>query len=51
MRERMGLTDEDLEPLVERGEYDEDLAEAFAVACGFETEDVLKAFAARSVLQ
>lgn len=51
MRERMGLTDEDLAPLVDRGEYDEELAEAFAVACGFETEDVLEAFAARSVLQ
>lgn len=51
MRERMGLTDEDLAPLVERGQYDEELAEAFAVACGFETEDVVRAFAVRGVLQ
>lgn len=43
-RERMGLTDEALKRLAEAGEFDEELAEAFSIACNYELEAVLEAF-------
>lgn len=46
-RDRLGLTEERMAALVERGEYDEDLIEAFSVACNYELEAVRDAFAQR----
>lgn len=46
-RERLGLSQERMAALVERGEYDEDLIEAFSVACNYELEAVREAFAQR----
>ena len=43
-RERLGLTDEALKRLATTGEFDEDLAEAFSVACNYELPAVLEAF-------
>ena len=43
-RERMGLTDEALKRLAEDGEFDDELAEAFSIACNYELEAVLEAF-------
>ena len=45
--ERNGLTEERVAALVERGEYDEDLIEAFSVACNYELEAVREAFEKR----
>lgn len=47
-RERLGLTKERMAALVERGEYDDDLVEAFSVACNYELEAVSEAFAQRT---
>lgn len=47
MRERLGLTAADLKPLVERGEFSEELAEAFSVAANYELEAVREAFRKR----
>lgn len=47
MRQRLGLTAADLAPLVERGEFSEDLVEAFSVAANYDLEAVREAFAAR----
>jgi transcriptional regulator with XRE-family HTH domain len=46
-RERLGLTEERMVALVERGEYDEDLIEAFSVACNYEMDAVREAFEKR----
>lgn len=46
-RERLGLTDEALKRLAEAGEFDEELAEAFSIACNYELEAVLEAFRSR----
>lgn len=46
-RERLGLTDERLRALAETGDFDEDLAEAFSVACNYELPAVLEAFRER----
>lgn len=46
-RERLGLTDERLRTLAETGDFDEDLAEAFSVACNYELPAVLEAFRGR----
>lgn len=46
-RERLGLTAERMTALVERGEYDEDLIEAFSVACNYELDAVREAFEKR----
>jgi transcriptional regulator with XRE-family HTH domain len=43
-RERLGLTDAALKLLAETGEFDEELAEAFSVACNYELEAVIEAF-------
>lgn len=43
-RERMGLTEERMNALVQRGEYDEDLVEAFSVACNYELDAVRECF-------
>lgn len=43
-RERLGLTPERMEALVERGEFDDDLVEAFSVACNYELDAVREAF-------
>lgn len=47
MRRRLGLTPEDLEPLVLRGEFSEELVEAFSVAANYELEAVREAFTRR----
>jgi hypothetical protein len=47
LRERMGLSEEALTRLVEEGEYDEDLVEAFAVATGLSEKAVREAFSKR----
>jgi hypothetical protein len=47
LRERMGLTEEALTALVERGEFDEALVEAFAVATNTEEAAVRAAFEQR----
>lgn len=46
-RERMGLTDERMNALVLRGEFDEDLIEAFSVACNYDMDAVREAFEER----
>lgn len=43
-RERLGLTDEALKRLATTGEFDEELAEAFGIACNFDTQAVIEAF-------
>jgi transcriptional regulator with XRE-family HTH domain len=43
-RQRLGLTDEALKRLATSGEFDEELAEAFSVACNYELGAVLEAF-------
>jgi len=47
LRERMGLGDEVLRRLAERGEYDDALVEAFSVAVNIAEDEVRKAFAGR----
>lgn len=49
-RERLGLTEERMAALVERGEYDEDLIEGFSVACNYEYEAVREAFKTRQAI-
>jgi transcriptional regulator with XRE-family HTH domain len=46
-RERLGLTDDALRQLAETGEFDEDLVEAFSVACNYEQDAVRDAFERR----
>lgn len=46
-RERMGLSDEALERLAMTGEFDNELAEAFGIACNYDTEAVIEAFRKR----
>jgi transcriptional regulator with XRE-family HTH domain len=46
-RERLGLTDEALKRLAATGEFDEDLAEAFGIACNYDTQAVIEAFQQR----
>lgn len=47
LRERMGLTAEALDGLVVRGEFDDDLVEAFSVATNLDPVEVRKAFTNR----
>jgi DNA-binding Xre family transcriptional regulator len=47
LRERMGLTEEALDALVNRGEFDDELVEAFAVATNLDELEVRKAFEKR----
>lgn len=47
MREKLGLTDADLEPLVQRGEFSDELAEAFSIAANYELDAVKEAFSRR----
>lgn len=49
--ERNGLTEERIAALVERGEYDEDLVEAFSVACNYELDAVREAFQKRQPIE
>ena len=46
-RERLGLTDEALRTLATSGEFDEELAEAFGIACNYEKDAVIEAFSKR----
>lgn len=46
MLQRLGLTEEVLEAL-DQGEYDEDVVEAFSLACNYDVEAVREAFAER----
>jgi transcriptional regulator with XRE-family HTH domain len=47
-RQRLGLTDEALKRLAHSGDFDEELAEAFSVACNYELPAVLEAFRNRA---
>jgi transcriptional regulator with XRE-family HTH domain len=47
LQERMGLTSDALRALVEDGEFDEELVEAFSVATNLEVAEVRKAFKGR----
>jgi transcriptional regulator with XRE-family HTH domain len=47
LRQRMGLTEEALDALVQRGEFDDELVEAFAVATNLDEAEVRKAFETR----
>ena len=47
LRERMGLGDEPLRRLAEKGEYDDALVEAFSVAVNIAEDEVRKAFSGR----
>jgi transcriptional regulator with XRE-family HTH domain len=49
-RERMGLSDEVLERLAVSGEFDEEVAEAFGIACNYDTEAVIEAFRKREAI-
>ena len=49
-RERMGLSDEVLERLAVSGEFDEEVAEAFGIACNYDTEAVIEAFSKREAI-
>lgn len=44
MRERLTLTDDRLQALAERGEFDDELVEGFAVACNYQVDAVRAAF-------
>lgn len=44
MRGRLGLSAEALERLAVTGEFDDELAEAFSIACNYEFEAVVEAF-------
>lgn len=46
-RERLGLTDGALKRLAVEGVFDEELAEAFGIACNYETKAVVEAFKRR----
>lgn len=46
-RERLGLTDAALRQLATKGEFTEELAEAFGIACNYKKEAVLEAFSKR----
>lgn len=46
-QERMGLTKEALGKLATTGEFDDELAEAFGIACNYETAAVIEAFRER----
>jgi transcriptional regulator with XRE-family HTH domain len=47
LQERMGLTEEVMQRLVEEGEFDEGLVEAFSVATNLDPKEVRKAFELR----
>lgn len=47
LRQRMGLTEAALDALVHRGEFDDELVEAFAVATGLDENEVRVAFEKR----
>ena len=46
-RERLGLTDEALKLLATTGEFEEELAEAFGIACNYQKAAVIEAFQKR----
>lgn len=46
-RERLGLTDEALRKLATKGEFTDELAEAFGIACNYKKEAVIEAFSKR----
>lgn len=50
LRQRMGLTDEALETLVETGAFTDELVEAFSVAVNLDEEAVREAFTNRSAV-
>ena len=50
-REKIGLSDEALELLCAKGEYDDELVEAFSVACNYEIEAVREAFEQRKPIE
>lgn len=50
-RKRLGLTDAALKKLATTGEFDDELAEAFSVACNYELPAVLEAFKNRQSIQ
>lgn len=47
MRDRMGLTEEALNALAEYGTFDDDLVEAFSLACNYDRMAVMEAFQQR----
>lgn len=47
MRERLGLTDAALRALATKGEFEDELVEAFALVTGYKADDVRRAFASR----
>ena len=47
MRKKLGLTDERLWKLAKEGEFDDDLIEAFSLACDYEESAVREAFEKR----
>ena len=47
MRKKLGLTDERLWKLAKEGEFDDDLVEAFSLACDYEESAVREAFEKR----
>jgi transcriptional regulator with XRE-family HTH domain len=47
-RERLGLTDDALRKLATDGEFTEELAEAFGIACNYRKEAVIEAFSHRA---
>jgi hypothetical protein len=50
LQERMGLTVEALRALVEDGQFDEELVEAFSVATNLDPKEVHKAFKGRKAI-
>lgn len=46
-RERLGLTDAALRKLATKGEFTDELAEAFGIACNYKKEAVIEAFSNR----
>ncbi len=49
-RERLGLTDEALKLLATTGEFEEELAEAFGIACNYQKAAVIEAFTKRTAI-
>jgi len=47
-RERLGLTDAALKRLAVAGEFNDELAEAFGIACNYKKEAVIEAFSKRA---
>ena len=47
-RERLGLTDAALKKLATKGEFTDELAEAFGIACNYRKEAVIEAFTNRA---